>query len=94
MPSLHSPSVATIEASASISARWAKKAGGWAPQTSRRATLMASWRSITSSGSKRRQKSPAVVGSGRLSTPRPSRNTASHRLASMSSRLVPPHRAL
>ena len=43
---------------------------------------------------KRRQKSPAVVGSGMRSAPRASRKTTSLRRSSMSSRQVPLHRAL
>ena len=44
------------------------------------------WRASTASASKRRQKSPAVVGSGRLAVPKPSKNTASVRRVSMSSK--------
>ena len=94
MPSLVSASVGTMLASASMTAGCSKKESGWRRHTFSRARLTASWRASTASASKRRQKSPAVVGSGRLSVPKPSRNTASQRRASMSSRRRPPHRAL
>jgi hypothetical protein len=45
-------------------------------------------------GAKRRQKSPAVVGSGIRSAPSASRKTTSLRRSSMSSRQVPLQRAL
>ena len=81
-------------ASASITAGCSKNASGWRRHTFSRARLTASWRASTAAASKRRQKSPAVVGSGRLSVPKPSRNTASQRRASMSCRRCPPHSAL
>ena len=94
IPCLVVASVSTIEASASMIAGCAKKEAGWRRHTFNRARLIASCRAMTEAGSKRRQKSPAVVGSGRLSIPKPSRNTWSPRRASMSSKRCPPHRAL
>ena len=87
MPSLHSPLVITIVLSRSITAS-AKNSAGCRCQTLRRATSMANCRSFKLSFVKRRQKSPAVVGSGIDSVPRASRKTSSLRRSSMSCRHV------
>jgi hypothetical protein len=94
IPCLVSASVGTIEASASMIAGCLKNASPWRCQTFSLERLTASCRAMIEAASKRRQKSPAVVGSGRLAVPRPSRNTRSQRRASMSSKRRPPHRAL
>ncbi|MFN2506366.1 MAG: hypothetical protein ABR540_19495 [Acidimicrobiales bacterium] len=94
MPCLVSPSVPTMVASASMRAVPAVNAARWRAHTPSRQRLTASWSAMIEVSSKRRQKSPAVVGSGRAAAPRPSRNTASLRRASMSSSRVPPHKAL
>jgi hypothetical protein len=94
MPCLHCPSVPTIDASASIRAVWEKNEAGCPDHTLSRARLIASCRAMIEASSKRRQKSPAVVGSGSDGVPRPSKNTASVRRVSMSSKRVPPHSAL
>jgi hypothetical protein len=85
MPCLHCPSVGTSEASASMRAVGAKNDAGCPDHTLTRARLTASCRAMIEAASKRRQKSPAVVGSGSDGVPRPSRNTASVRRVSMSS---------
>ena len=77
MPCLHCPSVETIEASASMRAVWAKNEAGCSEYTFSRARLIASCSAMIEASSKRRQKSPAVVGSGSDGVPRPSKNTAS-----------------
>ena len=64
MPCLHCPSVPTIEASASMRAVWEKNEAGCWDHTFSRARLIASCRAMIEGSSKRRAKSPAVVGSG------------------------------
>ena len=94
IPALVSPVVATIDASASMRAVCPSNDRPACAQAARRDRLIASCNAMVVSASKRRQKSPAVVGSGRLSTPTASKNTASLRRASMSSRRTPPQSAL
>ena len=94
MPALVSASVPTMVASASIFAVWSKKDLSWRDHTSSRARLTAACNAITEVSSKRRQKSPAVVGSGNAAAPKASRNTRSPRRSSMSSRVFPPHTML
>ena len=93
IPALHSPVVTTNVPSRSIVAR-SKNFVGCRAQTFNRASSMARMRLRMSASSKRRQKSPAVVGSGIRSVPRASRKTSSLRRNSMSSSRVPSHSAL
>lgn len=83
-----------IEASASIRAVWEKNDVGCFEYTFSRLRLIASCSAMIDASSKRRQKSPAVVGSGSDAVPSPSRNTASVRRVSMSSKRWPPHSEL
>ena len=94
MPCLHSPSVGTMLPSASMHATSSKNELGCRAQTSSRDLLMMSIRRSMSAGVKRRQKSPAVVGSGIVRAPNASRKAASLRLTSMSSRTTPPANVL
>jgi len=92
-PLLEQAPVATSVPSASRMAS-SKNSRGCRFQTFSRVRSKTSWRVSTSSGEKRRQKSPAVVGSGMRSAPSASRDTTSFRRSSISSRQVPLHRAL
>jgi len=67
---------------------------GCLAQTLNRASSAARMSDRMPPSSKRRQKSPAVVGSGIRSVPRASRKTSSLRRSSMSSSRAPSHRAL
>jgi hypothetical protein len=69
-------------------------AGSWLRHTASQAVLIASISASTSAGSKRRQKSPAVVGARIDFAPSESRNAASLRRSSMSSSIWPPAGAL
>ena len=93
MPALHAPVVSMSVPSMSIVAR-SKKDRGCLAQTFRRTSSMASCNLAMAAWLKRRQKSPAVVGSGMRWAPRASRKASSLRRRSMSSRQVPWHRAL
>ena len=88
IPCLHSPVVATSVPSTSMVAS-SKNVFGCCRQTFSRARRWLPARRKMSPASKRRQKSPAVVGSGIRSAPRASRKTSSLRRSSMSSRRTP-----
>jgi hypothetical protein len=64
IPSLHSPVVATWAPSASMIASWKNDRRGCCRHAGTLTSLMSDSSVSTSSGSNRRQKSPAVVGSG------------------------------
>ena len=72
MPALHAPVVSASVPSASITAS-SKNAAGCARQTRTRVSLIAVCRASSSASPKRRQKSPAVVGSGMRCAPNASR---------------------
>ena len=93
MPSLHSPVVTVSVPSMSMIAS-SKKSSGCRFQTFSRARLIASNNCRTLAGVNRRQKSPAVVGSGIESAWIALRKASSLRRRSMCSRHVPSHSAL
>ena len=92
MPSLHSPVVTVSVPSMSTNAS-SKNSFGCRFQTINRARLIASSNCRTLALLNRRQKSPAVVGSGIESAPMAFRNASSLRRRSMCSRHVPSHSA-
>jgi hypothetical protein len=67
----------------------AKKSAGCSAQTRRRVSFRVSISVSTSAAVKRRQKSPAVVGSGMRRAPRAFRKVSSVRRSSMSCRQAP-----
>ena len=93
MPPLHSPKLGAIVPSVSIKASERKPSGCWS-HTRWRVALIASIKSRVASGSKRRVKSPLVVGSGIRCAPKPSKKASSLRRNSMSSSRKPPKSAL
>jgi hypothetical protein len=93
MPPLHSPKVGAIVPSVSMKA-CSRKPAGWACQTRWRVALSASSSASMAPWSKRRVKSPLVVGSGIRWAPKPSRKASSLRRNAVSSSRWPPNRAL
>ena len=93
MPPLHSPCVPAIVPSVSMIAS-CKKPRGCCCQTRWRTVLMTSINSTIAASSKRRVKSPLVVGSGMRCAPKLSRNASSLRRSSMSSSRTPSSNAL
>ncbi len=90
IPCLHSPVVSASVPSASMIAS-SKNAAGCVRQTRTRVSLIAACKASIAGSSNRRQKSPAVVGSGMRCAPNASRYTSSCRSRSISCRHVPPH---
>jgi len=90
IPSLHAPVVGAIVPSLSMIASCFSCLDSCRFHTRTRTSLMASISACTSAASKRRRKSPAVVGSGTRSQPNVFRYASSVRSRSMSSRRVPP----
>jgi hypothetical protein len=84
----------TIDPSASMRADSRNNARGCFCHTPTRTSLRMSISNSTASTLKRRQKSPAVVGSGIVRAPSASRKPASLRRTSMSSSTCPPHNTL
>jgi hypothetical protein len=73
---------------------WAKHVSGCSAPASRRVSSITSSRGTLLAWSKRRPKSPAVVGAGKRRAPKESRKLSSVRRSSRSCRHVPSHRAL
>src|SRR5690606_34625564 len=84
----------TIVPSASITAVCARNSLPCCRHSLTRTSLIAAIKASTWATSNRRQKSPAVVGSGIDSAPTASRHAWSFRLTSMSSSVLPPQSAL
>jgi hypothetical protein len=94
MPCLHDPVVGAIVPSTSTYATGPSRSRPRVRQSCGRTELTASINATTSASAKRRQKSPAVVGSGIRSAPTAFMYATSCRSRSMSSRRVPPHSTL